>query len=154
MSKRKDDEEQVHSAFNIYYKHQGDPEYPFLLAIAIQKSETQVETTRAMKMLGDWMCEYEQMSEVIKYKYSPYIGKIQKILVGKFAERTPVEYCASRFFLSFYRVWKEFNETLVAMLKESDTYALSFLWYTCHNLLYEANSDKMQHLMEFLTAHF
>ena len=75
----------MQTAFNIYYKHEGDPEYPLLLAIAIQKSESQMETSRAMKMLGDWMCEYEKMSEVIKYKYSPYIGKIQKILVGRFA---------------------------------------------------------------------
>lgn len=49
------------------------------------------------------------MSEVIKYKYFAYIGKIQKILVAKFAEREPIEYCVSRFFLCFYVSWKEFN---------------------------------------------
>ena len=51
-------------------------------------------------------------------------------------------------------MWKEFNDTLVTMLRDSDAFALSFLWYTCHNLLYEANSDKMQHLMEFLTTNY
>lgn len=85
MSKKKNDGEQDLSAFNIYYKHEADPQYPYLLALTIQKSPSQLEVTRAMKMLGDWVGEFEKMSEVIKYKYFAYMGKIQKILVGKFA---------------------------------------------------------------------
>lgn len=57
-------------------------------------------------MLGDWVGEYETMSEVIKYKYAAYISKIQKILLGKFQQKAGVEYCVSRFFLCFYLTWK------------------------------------------------
>jgi hypothetical protein len=55
MSKKRNDGDQDQTAFNIYYKHEGDANYPYLLALTIQKSLSQLEVTRAMKMLGDWV---------------------------------------------------------------------------------------------------
>jgi hypothetical protein len=94
------------------------------------------------------------MSEVIKYKYTPYIAKIQKILVAKFEQRTPIEYCVSHFFICFYNTWKEFTAIVAERLKKSDYYTLGFLWYTSHRLLSEPNSAKLQQFMEFLTTNF
>lgn len=55
MSKKKNEEDQDLTAFTIYYKHESNPQYPYMLALNIQKNETQLEQTRAMKMLGDWV---------------------------------------------------------------------------------------------------
>lgn len=42
MSKKKDEEDEKMTSFSIYYKHQDSPQYPFLLALALQKSDSQL----------------------------------------------------------------------------------------------------------------
>jgi hypothetical protein len=43
-----------------------------------------------MKMLGEWVCEYEKLSEIMKYKYATYIPKVQKGLISKYQVRAPI----------------------------------------------------------------
>lgn len=88
-----------------------------------------------MKMLGDWVVEYEKMSEAVKYRYASFIPKILKILHDKYIERYPMDYCLSRFLLTFFSSWNELRVAMIAHLKESDTYTMDLLWYTCHNLV-------------------
>jgi hypothetical protein len=43
-----------------------------------------------MKMLAEWVDEYVKLSEILKYKYSPYLPKIQKILLNKYLDKAPI----------------------------------------------------------------
>lgn len=86
-------------------------------------------------MLGDWVGEYEKMSEALKYRYANYIPKILKVLLNKYREKFPMEYCLSRFILTFFSSWNELTSAMISNLKESDTYTMELLWYTCHNLV-------------------
>jgi hypothetical protein len=55
-----------------------------MLACSLARANDQFEQTRAMKMLGEWVPEYDKLSEIMKYKYAHYIPKIQKILLMKY----------------------------------------------------------------------
>lgn len=46
------------TAFDVKYKRENDPEYPYLLASILNRTTEQLEETRAMKMLGDWIVDY------------------------------------------------------------------------------------------------
>ena len=94
------------------------------------------------------------MGEIIKYKYLPYLSKIQKILLGKFEKKAAIEYCLARFFVCFFNSWREFTSLLAEKLRGSDPYALSFLWYTAHNLVTDMQLAKMQPFIEFITSSY
>ena len=84
------------------------------------------------------------MSEVIKYKYSQYISKIQKVLLNKFDKKRPLEYCLARFLIVFYQNWKEFTNKIIDSLKASESYSIDLIWYLCHSLLEDMDLAKQQ----------
>lgn len=95
-----------------------------------------------MKMLGDWVEEYCKLSEIFKYKYSSYIPKIQKILVNKYHSKAPIDYCLSKFLLTFFPTWDELTNAIIENLAQSDRYTLDLLWYTCHYLVEDLKMKK------------
>jgi|JI9StandDraft_2_1071091.scaffolds.fasta_scaffold1037529_1 hypothetical protein len=107
-----------------------------------------------MKMLGEWVEEYEKMSEIFKCRYSSYIPKILKLLFNKYQAKAPIEYCLARFLLSFFPIWEEFTLAIASNLYQSDRYTMEFIWYTCHNLVEDLNLQKQPFIIDFLTKNF
>ena len=71
-SKRVEEDKSM-SSFLINYKYESDPQYPYLLALNLNRTSDQFEETRSMKMLAEWLEDYSKLSEILKYKYSPFL---------------------------------------------------------------------------------
>ncbi len=78
--------------------------------------------------------------------------KIQNILLKKYHSKAPIEYCLSRFLLTFYQTWDELTDAIFDHLMESDIYTLNLLWYTCHNLVEDMNLQKQPLIIKYLTT--
>lgn len=79
------------------------------------------------------------MSEAVRYRYANYIPKILKVLLSAYLAKFPMDYCLSRFLLTFFTSWHEMTNALISNLKGSDSYTMDLIWYTCHNLVEDLN---------------
>ena len=116
MTLKKKEDDFCLDSFTTNYKHQNDTQYPFMIACSLARANDQFEQTRAMKMLGEWVLDYDKLSEIMKYKYAQYIPKIQKILLTKYEMKAPIQFCLGRFLCAFYNTWKDITEAIVSNL--------------------------------------
>jgi hypothetical protein len=56
--KKKSSKVEVVKSFDAFYYSLNEPDYPFLLATNVSKSNSQYEKSRSFKLLGDWVKDY------------------------------------------------------------------------------------------------